>query len=167
MLSRRKRKKPVVWSLASVPELLFSLPGFAGSSSCSLRPQGGARGDKAREDWRCAGGGPKGCGAMPQPSSISNAVLRPALNHGDKNTIAHHTEAEKTGAGRASPETAACPGTLVLHSQATHGSTSALFCVSMQRMSALHVNFLGRQISYGRRKEKDDKPVEINVPAQG
>ena len=159
----------MVWSLASVPELLFSLPSSASLSSCSLRPQGGVGGDKARKDWRSAGGikGPKGCGAMPQPSSISNAVLRPALNHGDKNTIAHHTEAEKTGAGQASPEAATSISTFAVHNQTGHGSTSAIFCVSMHRMSAPHVNSLRRQISYGRRKEKDDKPAEINVPAQG
>ncbi|MCK5124522.1 MAG: hypothetical protein KAQ82_04770, partial [Dehalococcoidia bacterium] len=29
-------------------------------------------------------------------------VLRPVLNHSDKNTIAHHTKAEKTYAGQAS-----------------------------------------------------------------
>lgn len=46
--------------------------------------------------------GPKGYGAMPQAFSIHYLVLRPVLNHIDKNTIAHHTMAEKTYAGQAS-----------------------------------------------------------------
>jgi hypothetical protein len=46
--------------------------------------------------------GPKGYGAMPQPFSISDLVLRPVLNHNDKGTITHHTKAEKTDTGQAS-----------------------------------------------------------------
>jgi len=49
-ISGQKRSKPLVWPLASVLELLFSLHGCASPSSCSLRPQDGAGEDMAQED---------------------------------------------------------------------------------------------------------------------
>jgi hypothetical protein len=99
--------------------------------------------------------GPKGYGAMPQAFSIHYLVLRPVLNHSDKNTIAHHTKAEKTCAGQASlrdviylvillqtvrhvraphrtlQRVTTCLSTLVVYSQTIGDSTSVLFYASM------------------------------------
>jgi len=99
--------------------------------------------------------GPKDYGAMPQPFSVSDLVLRPMLNHNDKNTITYHTKAGKIYASQAPlrgttylvilcpdcqvrpghhrtlQRVAICLSALVVYSQIIRDSTSAPFYASM------------------------------------